>query len=409
LKTAIVAGAAVVAVAIVVAVFAGGGFSAIKRDLASHTAATAGGDAPSSVAEQIVYTARTANVAAIILPAKVQQQLQQAGHDHQTVELDQVGYTGEVTSSYVDMTPRTGPSSTDPPLRVNGRIGPAIDAKISAIQSDVDSPLTSTSGGQALFAGLTKITFSAVPVTIISSGLDLANPDNFRKLDWSVPAAVVVADVRDAGELPALHGPVTFTLVPTTGAQQQLDQAQKNYVQAIWTALLKAAGATSVTFTYATPATAGSAAPSAPAVTIPPLTITPIPQVPVGNNKVTCTVPDSYFVFGESGLINSAETAQSLAPCVDAALAAHATFALDGFASYEGPLTADGKPELNYPANQRLSVERVQTITGLLLHQLHVPPDSITHEAGHGNVDQPDASDPRSAANRVVVITYTVN
>jgi outer membrane protein OmpA-like peptidoglycan-associated protein len=408
LKTAIVAGTVAVVVAIVVATLAGGGFNAIKRELASHTGPATLGDPPSSVADQIVYTARTANDATIVLPAAVQDKLFQAGLAHQTVELDQVGYTGDVSASYIDMTPRTGPSSTDPPLRVGGRAGPAIDAKISGIQTDVNSPMASTGGGRALFAGLIRTTFSDAPVIIVSSGLDLANPDNFRKLDWSVPAPVVVADVKNAGDLPALHGPVTFVLVPATGAQQQLGQAQKNYIQAIWTALLKAAGATSVTFIDVTQTTAGPAAPSAPSVMIPPLTGTPIPQVPVGNNKVTCTVPDSYFVFGKAELISPAQTVQNLTQCIDAALAANTTFALDGWASYEGPLNADGQPEFNYPVNQTLSVERVQTIASLLVNQLNVPPSLITHEDGHGNVDQPDPGDPRSAANRVVVITYTI-
>ena len=162
--------------------------------------------------------------------------------------------------------------------------------------------LTRTAFYPALFlilsAGLTRITFTDAPVTIISSGLDLANPDNFRILNCPSPA-VVVADVKKAGALPALHGPVTFVLVPTAGEQQQLGQAQKNYIKAIWTALLKAAGATSVTFIDATGTTASSAAPSAPTVPLPALPGTPIPQVPAGNNKVTCTVPDSYFKFGK--------------------------------------------------------------------------------------------------------------
>lgn len=407
-KTAVVAGAVAVLVAIVVAALAGGGFNAIKRELASHTGPATVGDAPSSVAEQVVYTARTANDAAIVLPAAVQDKLFQAGLAHQSVELDQVGYTGEVSASYIDMTPRTGPSSTDPPLRVSGRAGPAIDAKISGIQTDVNSPVASTGGGRALFAGLIRTTFSDAPVIIVSSGLDLANPDNFRKLDWSVPASVVVADVKNAGDLPALHGSVTFVQVPTTGTQQQLGQAQKSYIQAIWTALLQAAGATSVTFIDATQTTAGPPAPSAPPVVIPPLTGTPIPQIPVGNDKVTCTVSDSYFIFGKAELISPAQTVQNLTPCIDAALAAHATLALDGWASYEGPLNADGQPEFNYPVNQTLSVERVQTIASLLVNELNVPPSVITHEIGHGNVDQPDPGDPRSAANRVVVITSTI-
>jgi hypothetical protein len=99
---------------------------------------------------------------------------------------------------------------------------------------------------------------------------------------------------------------------------------------------------------------------------------------------------------------------QNLTPCITDALAAHATFALDGWTSYEGPLNADGKPEFDYAYNQTLSEQRVQTIASLLVNDLHVPQSAITHQVGHGNVDQPNP-DPRSAANRVVVITYTVN
>ncbi len=173
-------------------------------------------------------------------------------------------------------------------------------------------------GGRALYLGLTRITFPYAPVTIISSGLDLANPDNFRTLDWSVPPAVVVAQVKKAGDLPVLHGRVTFVLVPAAGPQQQLGQAQKDYIQAVWTALLKAAGATSVRFVYATATTAGSAAPNAPTVPVPALPDYPDPQVPAGNGKVTCTVSDGYFAFGTANLIDPAQTVTNLRPCITA-------------------------------------------------------------------------------------------
>ena len=405
LTTAVVVGSVVAVIAVVVTGLAGGGFRAVARNL-GHTGPAP--DPPVSVADQVVYTARTANDAAITLPGAVHNNLLQAGLAHQSIELIRVGYTGDVSPSYIDMTPRTGYSSTDPPLRVHSRAVPAIDAKISDIQTDVNSAAGAT-GGRALFAGLTRITFTDAPVTIISSGLDLANPDNFRILNWSVRPAVVVADVKKAGALPVLHGPVTFVLVPTAGPQQQLGQAQKDYIEAIWTALLKAAGATSVTFIDVTETTASYAAPNAPTVSIPALPSTPIPQVRAGNNKVTCTVPDSYFIFGKAGLIDSAQTVVNLTPCITAALAAHATFALDGWASYEGPLGADGKPEFNYHVNQALSNGRVQTIANLLVNDLNVPWSSITHLTGHGNVDQPDPGDPSSSTNRVVIITYTVN
>ena len=258
----------------------------------------------------------------------------------------------------------------------------------------------------ALYAGLTRTDFTGAPVTIISTGLDLANPDNFRSLQWSVPVQEVVADVKKAGALPALHGPVTFVLVPTAGPQPQLEQAQKDYLETVWRALLKAAGATSVTFIDATATTASSAAPGAPTVAVPALPHTPIPQVTSGSS-VTCTVSDSYFVFGTAELVDPAQTVQNLTPCIAAALAAHATFALDGWASYEGPLNAYGKPEFDYPINQKLSNERAQTIANLLVNDLGVLQSAITRETGHGNLDQPDPNDPSSAANRVVVITYT--
>ena len=262
-------------------------------------------------------------------------------------------------------------------------------------------------GGQALFAGLTRTDFTGAPVTIISSGLDLANPDNFRSLKWSVPAQEVVADVKKAGALPALHGPVTFVLVPTAGPQPQLGQAQKNYLKAVWTALLTAAGATSVRFIDATGAAASSAAPSAPTVPVPGLPVNPDPAGTTGGNKVTCTVPDSYFIVNTAELIDPAQTERDLTPCISAALAAHASFALDGWTSYEGPLNANGEPEFNYPVNLKLSQDRVRTIESLLINDLGVPRSEITRVTGHGDFDQP-YPDPRSPANRVVIITYTV-
>jgi hypothetical protein len=404
LKTAIAGGTAAAVVAVVVAVLAGGGLRTAARDLGHTGPAPA---PPASVADQVIYTARTANDAAITLPSAVQGNLLQAGLAHHYIELVRVGYTGEVSGSYIDMTPRTGNSAADPPLRVSGRAVPAIDAKISGIQTDVNSAAAAAGGGRALYAGLTRITFTGAPVTIISSGLDLANPDNFRILNWSVPAAVEVADVKKADDLPALHGPVMFVLVPTADPQQQLGQSQKDYIKTVWTALLKAAGATSVTFIDASATTASSAAPGAPTVAVPAMPDTPIPQVSVGNNSVTCTVPDSYFHLDTAGLVDPAQTVRNLIPCIDTALAARATFALDGWASYEGPLNSDGKPEFNYPYNITLSDRRVQAIANLLVNDLGVPWSSITHLTGHGNMDQPDP-DPRSPANRVVVITYTV-
>jgi hypothetical protein len=392
--TAIVAAVVILGVA---------GYWMVHHDVRTTSFTPAAG----AVAGQYIYTARTANDAAITLPGVVQDDLRQAGQAHQSIELTRVGYTGNVTTSYIDMTPRTGNSSQDPVLKVAGRATPVINAKVSGIETAVNSPPAATGGGRALYAGLTRTDFTGAPVTIISSGIDLANPDDFRSLKWAVPPAEVVTAVRKAGALPALHAPVTFVIVPTAGRQPQLEQAQKDYLKSVWTALLTAAGATSVTFIDADGTRTGSAAPSAPTVALPALPTTPIPQIP-GPNGVTCTVPTSYFVFDQAQLVDPAKTMRDLTPCITAALAAHATFALDGWTSYEGPLNADGQPATHYAYNRTLSQARVQTIANLLVNDLGVPQSAITRMTGHGDVDQPDP-DPRSPANRVVRITYTIH
>jgi hypothetical protein len=387
-------------IVVAVGVLAGAGYLVAHHGIAVAATRPAG-----TVARQFIYTARTANDAAITLPDDVKDDLRQIGLAHQSIALTRVDSAGTVSTSYIDMTPRTGNSSTDPALKVTDRAVAVIDAKISTIEKTINSP--ATGGGRALYAGLTRIDFTGAPVTIISSGIDLADPDNFRSLNWDVPAKDVEVNVKKSGALPALHSPVTFVIVPTASPQPQLGQAQKNYRNNIWTALLTAAGATSVRFIDAIGTTPSPAAPSAPTVPVPGLPGTPIPPVPTGKNTVTCTVSAGYFTFNTAKLIDAATTRQNLTPCINAALAAHATFALDGWTSYEGPLTATGKPAFDYAYNRELSEARVQVIANLLVNDLGVRSSAITHVIGHGNVNQPDP-DPRSPANRVVVITYTV-
>jgi hypothetical protein len=368
--------------------------------LASSSANVPNGVA--AAAAQFVYTERTANDAAVTLPALVQSELYQIGRKDQSIQVTKIGFTGRAFTSRIDMTPRTGNSSTDPPLRVG--ISQALNTKISTIAATINSSPVGAAGGRALFAGLTKTDFTGAPVTIISSGLDLANPDNFRSLNWSVPARELVAEIKNDHDLPALHGPVTFVLVPTAGSQPQLGQAQKTYLESVWTSLLTASGATSVTFidTISTP---GSPAPTAPTVRVPNQVGTP--KSPPQSPPVRCTVPASRFILNTPELADPAQTERDLTPCIQAALAVHASFALDGWTSYEGPLNANGEPAVHYPFNLQLSQDRVRTIESLLVNDLAVPKSEITRAIGHGDFDQP-YPDPRSPENRVVIITYTV-
>lgn len=361
----------------------------------------------SDIALHVVYTAPTANDASIVLPPEVKTDLERVGLAHQKVALTRVDSTGQTTTSVIDLTPRTGDSPKDPALKIDDRAIPVIDAKIAGIEKTVNSS-SATTGDRSLYAGLTKIDFTSVPTTIVSSGLDLASPDNFRDLNWSVPTQDVVANVKKAGAEASLHGPVTFVVVPTTGAQAQLGQAQKQYHNQTWTALLTSAGATSVTFLEATGTTASSSVP-APTIPVPAMPDTPIPpQKSVADpKKVTCTLPASYFVVNTPTLIDPEKTKRDLTTCVKDALATNATFILDGWTSYVGPLDAAGKPAVDSPENRALSDARINTIAELIINEFSVPPASITDRRGHGNTDQPDPN-PGSEKNRVVVITYTV-
>jgi hypothetical protein len=261
---------AIVAAAVVLA---GTGYLVTHLGIRGAGAGTGGAG---SIARQFIFTARTANDAPITLPDAVINNLLQIGLAHQSIALTRVDSAGNVSTSFIDMTPRTGSSSNDPAIEVTSRALADIDAKISAIETAINSPAAATGGGQALYAGLTRTDFTGAPVTIVSSGLDLANPDNFRALKWSVPPEEVVANVRKAGALPALHGPVTFVIVPTAGPQPQLGHLQKNYLESVWRALLTAAGAPSVTFIDASGTTASSGGPSAPIIPVPGLPGTPI-------------------------------------------------------------------------------------------------------------------------------------
>jgi hypothetical protein len=211
-------------------------------------------------AAQLIYTEHTANDATITLPDAVQNELFKIGVAHQSIAVTRVDPIGDVSTSYIGLTPRTGNSSPNPVLTARGR--GELASKISTIEKVINSSPADVgaTGGRALYAGLTKIDFTGGPVTIISSGLNLANPDNFRSLQWSAPPRELVAEMKKADALPALQGPVTFVLVPAAGAQPQLGQAQKDHLKAVWTSLLTAAGATSVQFIDATATTASSGA-----------------------------------------------------------------------------------------------------------------------------------------------------
>jgi hypothetical protein len=365
------------------------------------------GSGTAEAALRIVYTAATSNDAAVSIPPETKVDLQNLGLAERQIALTRVDSSGEVSDAIIDLTPRTGDSPNDEVLKVRERAIPVIDAKIAEIEATINSSPAS-SGDRALYAGLTKINFTSVPTIIISSGLDLASPDNFRDLNWSVTPEDVVDNVKRAGAQAALHGPVTFVVVQPTGVQAQLGQAQKDYRNAVWNGLLTSAGASSVKFLDSTGTLATSTVP-APAVPVPDLPATPIKPTKSSTDPrtVSCTLPSGYFIVNTPTLIDREKTKNDLGPCIQAAKAANATFSLDGWTSYDGPLNDQGRPAIDDPDRRALSNNRVNAVADLLITQLGVPPSAITGRTGHGNMDQPDP-DPASEKNRVVVITYTV-
>jgi len=391
--------AAVIAVVAAVAVLGGVGYAA---------GAFKGVADVVDVVRHIVYTAPTANASAIALPASVKADLQKVGLAHEKVALTRIDSDGASSTTVMDMTARTGDSPSDAPITVDSRALPKIDDKIASIEAALNTP--ATTGTQSLYTGLTRTDFTKVPTIVVSTGIDLVAPVDFRSLAWSVQPAEIVASVKKAGVQPALHGPVTFVTVPTSGTQPQLGQAEKNYRNNTWRELLTAAGATSVTFIdpeTAAPTSTGPVAAPVPTLGMPG---TPIKTIapPDDPEALTCDIPGSYFVVNTPTLIDPDQTVKDLNDCVNQALAAGATFKLDGWTSYEGPLDTAGKPAVDSPSNRTLSQQRVDAIAALLAKSFGVASSTITGKFAHGNTDQPYPGDPRSEKNRTVRITYTL-
>jgi hypothetical protein len=98
-----------------------------------------------------------------------------------------IATNGNIPTSVIDMTPRTGKSASAPVIELTSRALQVIDMEISRIETAINSPAEAPGGGHALYTGLTRTDFTGAPVTTVSSGLNLANPDNFRSLKWTIP------------------------------------------------------------------------------------------------------------------------------------------------------------------------------------------------------------------------------
>ncbi|MEV5966182.1 OmpA family protein [Kribbella sp. NPDC051952] len=345
----------------------------------------------------IVYTAPTANQGAVRIDGSARAMIEQAGMAHQAVRLVRVDGNGAVSSSSVDLTPRVDGKPDGEPLKVQERAAEEIARSITKLEDQLNEK-SSTVGGQALFAGLSRARIdTSRPVFIFSSGLDTTDPIDFRKLGFDVAPATLIQDLKTAGELPALRSAaITFVMLAESGPQPALRQPQSVYRETLWSGLLHAAGAPSVRFEYPDAAPSSSTL-AAPAVAIPPPPGTPVPprttRVP---GEKTCTLSAAtYFASDQAVLLDRPATLRALAACVK-------TIGPATRVSVEGHTSATSKRP-NNPVALRLSTQRAQVVAGLLV-QLGVARNRIDAK-GFGNAKQPfpTPSDPR---NRCVVVRF---
>lgn len=345
----------------------------------------------------IVYTAPTANQGAIRIDGAARTMIEQAGLAHQAVRLVRVDGNGTVSSSSVDLTPRVDGKPDGEPLKVQDRAAEEIARTITKLEDQLNEK-SSTVAGQALFAGLSRARIdTSRPVFIFSSGLDTTDPVDFRKLAFDVAPASLVQDLKTAGELPALRGAaITFVVLAESGPQPALRRPQSVYRETLWSGLLRAAGAPTVRFDYPDAAPSSSTL-AAPAVTIPPPPGTPVPAKPTRvPGEKTCTLSAAtYFASDQAVLLDRRATLRALAACVK-------TIGPATRVSVEGHTSATTKRP-NNPVAVRLSTQRAQVVTGLLV-QLGVARNRIDTK-GYGNANQPfpTPSDPR---NRCVVVRF---
>ncbi|MGW6280010.1 OmpA family protein [Kribbella sp. NPDC055071] len=345
----------------------------------------------------IIYTAPTANQAAIRIAGAARSMIEQAGLAHQAVRLVRVEGNGAVSSTTLDLTPRVDGKPDGEPLKVQERAVEEIARSITKLEDQLNEK-SSTVAGQALFAGLSRARVdTSRPVFVFSSGLDTTDPIDFRKLAFDVAPASLVQDLKAAGELPALRGAaITFVVLAESGPQAALRRPQSAYREALWSGLLKAAGATTVRFEYPD-AVVSSSTLAAPAVAVPPPPGTPVParttRIP---GEKTCTLSAAtYFASDKADLLARPATLRALAACVK-------TIGPATRVSVEGHTSTTSKRP-NNPVALQLSTLRAQVVAGLLV-QLGVARNRIDIK-GFGNVNQPfpSPSDPR---NRCVVVRF---
>jgi outer membrane protein OmpA-like peptidoglycan-associated protein len=207
-------------------------------------------------------------------------------------------------------------------------------------------------------------------VYLKDSGLSETGVMDFRQpgLLEAMPSEVV-ASLTAEHELPDLKGiaVVLIGIGDTAPPQQPLSIAERDNLVAIWSAIARAGGATSV---QVDPAPLSGPAPAG----VPPVSLVPVLAVGRvhGSRGTTITVPDLLlFHFNSAALIPAANNV--LQPIAGQARSQHLAVSITGYASPEG--------SAGY--NIALSERRAIAVRDRLI-ALGLPAAQITHVTGAG-------------------------
>jgi hypothetical protein len=190
----------------------------------------------------VVFDQATANTESVPMNGLLGDAVRRAADEHRSIQL--VGIDGDgavVSNEFFDMTPRL-PNGTV--LKVEPRAEEVTAANLELVGQKLNGGSPSVPG-QALFLGLERLQLdTSVPIFVVSSLLDTADPLDMRRLGWDVAPDDVVRELKESGELPNLNGAdVTFVVRPVAGEQEQLRQPQVEYRESLWTGLVVASGA----------------------------------------------------------------------------------------------------------------------------------------------------------------------
>lgn len=357
--------------------------------MAGRSSVKASSPVPAPVSDEpaasvtVVSTALTANAQAVSFAGSLQDYFTELAKSKSTARLVVIDGNGVLVHDEVrELTPRL---ENGDEVKVAKRAEPIIAATVAGLSDTINQ--VATQPGEALLLGLSSLQVTTEQLIIVSPGLDLADPLNFEALGWDVPVEDILASLD--GELPDLSAvtTVTFVVPPVAGAQHQLREPQRAYLEKVWTAVLKKAGAQQVNFVYPEGTAPPAGAPASPPVTVPPPPDTPVPATPQ-----KCVIDSgTYFRSDHAVLIDRKATKRALQGCADQ-IGADSTAVVVGH-------TAGKDPDNQFALG--LSRKRAHVIAGLLT-DLGVPGEHIT-EKGLGNRNQPYAS-PFDRRNRSVVV-----